>query len=296
MRRLPGPGWIACRVVILSASSGPAGGTRPCLQTGRTSWSGLRGRAVSNAPSRTTPASDPTGRNRLLASLTAEDRALLRPHLSVVRLERGDVLFQPGEEVGAMHFPCDGTMVSLVVVMPDGRSAETGLIGSEGALGGIVSQGRKPAYARGVVQIPGEACRIAMSEIEVTRERSANFADTLARAADCLLARILQAVACNALHSLEQRMARRLLVVHDRHGAEDLPLTQEYLGEMLGVGRTYVTRTASALQARGIIGYARGRVRVFDRSGLEALACSCEPAIRDHYERVLPGVYPAPPL
>lgn len=250
---------------------------------------------MSNAPAPGSRDGDPIGRNRLLALLGEEDRGLLRPHLSLVRLDRADVLFEPGEEVGAMHFPCDGAMVSLVVVTRDGQAAETGLIGCEGAVGGIVGRERRPAFARGVVQVAGDGWRIGMDELEAARARSPRLSDLLARSADCLLAQLLQAVACRALHGLERRMARWLLTVQDHQDGQDLPLTQEYLGELLGVGRTYVSRTAAALQARGLIAYARGRVRVLDRAALEAVACPCGTAIRDHFERTLPGVYPVVP-
>lgn len=247
---------------------------------------------MSNAPSPVAPDGDPIGRNRLLARLAEEDRRILRPHLALCRLGRGDVLFEPGQEVESMHFPCDGTMISLVVVMRDGQTAETALIGCEGTVGGIVSRERRPAFARGVAQVPGEAWRIGLDALEEARARSPRLADLLARSADCLLAQLLQSVACRALHNLERRMARWLLAVQDRQGAGDLPLTQEYLGELLGVGRTYVTRTAAALQGRGLIAYARGRVRVLDRTGLESVACPCGRAIRSHFDRTLPGVYP----
>lgn len=221
--------------------------------------------------------------------------ALLLPHLALVRLERGDRLFEPGEDVVWVHFPCDAMMVSLVVVLADGRSADTGLIGCEGAVGGVVSRGHKPAFARASVQIPGEALRIDVDRLDAATMRSPALADAFARYADCLLAQFLLAIACNSVHSLEQRMARWLVMLQDRHRDRDLPLTQEYLGEMLGVSRTYVTRTAAAFQARGLIGYARGRLRVMDRAGLLALACPCHAAIEAHFERVLPGVFPRVP-
>jgi CRP-like cAMP-binding protein len=242
-------------------------------------------------PSR--PLSEPsTGRSRLLAALSEEDRTLLEPHLSLVQLARNEMLFQPGDEIEWAHFPCTGTMIALVVLL-DGHTVETGLIGCEGAVGGIISRGRKPAFTRAVVQFPGEAWRIHVADLEAARARSVGLADAFARYTDCLLAQFLQTVACNTFHSLEQRMARALLAVQDHYDDAELPLTQEALGEMLGVGRTYVTKTAAGFQTRGLISYARGRVRVLDRPGLGALACTCQSAVRAHYERVLPGVYPA---
>jgi CRP-like cAMP-binding protein len=231
-------------------------------------------------------------RNRLLRVLSPADRAMLAPHTVLVDLSRGAVLFQPGEDVTQVHLPCDSTMISLVVAIRGGEVAETGLIGCEGAVGGIISAGAKPAYARGVVQIAGRALCVDVAMLEKAKSSSPSLRDVFSRYADCLLAQFLQTIACNALHSLEQRFCRWLLAVADRHGDADLPLTQEYLGDLLGVQRTYVTKTASALQARGLIGYQRGRIRINDRAALMETACTCQTAIRDHYDRVAPGVYP----
>jgi CRP-like cAMP-binding protein len=184
-------------------------------------------------------------------------------------------------------------MISLVAVLPDGRTAETALIGCEGAVGGVVSSGHSRAFARAVVQITGDAWRIRLAELETAKARSRSLTDTFARYADCLLAQLLQAVACNAYHSLEQRMARSLLAIQAHHEEAELPLTHEYLGEMLGVARTYVTKTATTFQDRGLIAYARGRIRVLDQPGLEEAACPCQHILRAHYQRVLPGLYPA---
>ncbi|WP_176556200.1 Crp/Fnr family transcriptional regulator [Rubellimicrobium rubrum] len=229
----------------------------------------------------------------MLVKLSAADRALLWPHLSLVSLVQGEALFHPGDDVGSVHFPCDHTLVSLNVVRNDGQSAETELIGREGAVGGLVSRGPKPAFARAVVQIPGDAWRIDVEALDAAKAQSTRLADTFARYADCLLSQLLQSVACNQHHSLEQRMARKLLAYQNGHGDAELPLTQEHLSRMLGATRTYVTKTATEFQARGLISYARGRVRVLDRAGLEKAACRCQLAVRKHYEHVLPDVLSA---
>lgn len=230
--------------------------------------------------------------NRLLAALKADDRALLAPHLTQVALARGAVLFDAGDDVTTCHFPCDGTMVSLIVALPDGAFAETATVGREGAVGGIVSMGHKPAFARAVVQIAGTALRIDSDRLEELKAKSAGIRDALARYADCMIAQILQSVACNVLHSLEPRFCRWLLTAQDRVGRDQIPLTQEFLAEMLGVQRTTVTAAAASLQARGLIAYSRGRIAVVDRGALEATACDCHNAVVEHFERVLPGVYP----
>ena len=232
--------------------------------------------------------------SRLLEGLSEADRNILRPLLSRVVLRQGEALFQPGEEVTSVHFPCGGTTIALVVLLPPAEMAQAGVIGCEGAVGAVVSRGRKPAFVRAVAQIPGEACRIEIDALEEAQSRSPTLADAIARYSDCLLAYLLQAVACNRLHTLEQRMASLLLWVQDRQERGDLPLTQEDLGAMLGVGRTYVTKTAAAFQAQGLIGYRRGHIRVLDRPALSARCCPCPSLVRDHFERVLPGVHPLP--
>ncbi|QFU16934.1 Crp/Fnr family transcriptional regulator [Microvirga thermotolerans] len=230
--------------------------------------------------------------NRLLASLQPRDRALLDPYLEAVTLYQGEVLFEPGDDVTRTYFPCASTMASFVVVMQSGRAAEAATVGREGALGGIVSSGYKPAFTRAEVQIPGPALRIETSRLEDAKERSATLRDLFSRYADALLAQIIQSVACNALHSLEARCCRWLLTTQDRVNSAEIPLTQEALAEMLGVQRTTVTSVARALRARGLIRYARGQIVILDRARLEGAACECHSAVKQHFDRVLPEVKP----
>lgn len=228
--------------------------------------------------------------NRLLAALSPRDFAVLEPHLDLVTLPRGKVLFEPGDEVTTTYFPCHRTMVSLLIVTRDGREVEAATIGREGAVGGIVSEGHKPAFGRAVVQIGGEALAIATSHLEAAKEGSARFGDLFSRYADALLAQMMQSVACNALHRTEERCARWLLATHDRAGDKIIHLTQEALAEMLGVQRTTVTAVTGALQDRGLVRTYRGRVEVLDRKGLERAACECYRAVEDHFQRLLPEV------
>lgn len=230
--------------------------------------------------------------NRLLLSLSPDDRALVTPHLSQASFARSAVLFEPGDDVTSCHFPCGSTMASLVVAMPEGALAETATVGREGAIGGIVSMGHKPAFARAVVQIGGAALRIETDRLEELKHRSTSLRDTVSRYADCLIAQVLQSVACNALHDLEARLCRWLLTVQDRVGGPEIPLTQEMLADMLGVQRTTVTAVASALQGEGLIRYQRGLITVLDRRVLVQRSCACRVAVLEHFDRVLPGVYP----
>jgi CRP-like cAMP-binding protein len=228
--------------------------------------------------------------NRLLAALSQRDFAVLEPHLEPIALARGKVLFEPGDDVTTTYFPCHRTMASLLIVTRDGREVEAATIGREGAVGGIVSEGHKPAFGRAVVQIPGAAYAISTSHLEAAKTGSPRFGDLFSRYADALLAQMMQGVACNALHRADERCARWLLATHDRAGDNIIHLTHESLAEMLGVQRTTVTAVTGDLQARGLIRTHRGGVEVIDRPGLERAACECYAAVEEHFARLLPEV------
>ena len=230
--------------------------------------------------------------NRLLATFAPGDRQLIEAAATIVDLKRGEVLFEPGSEVAAAHFPSAGTVVALVVGIADGRTVEVATIGKEGAVGGIVSGGNAPAFARAVVQIPGPALRVELKALEQAKARSSHVREVFARYADALLAQVMQSVACNAFHPLESRCCRWLLTAQDRAGGETIPLTQEYLAEMLGVQRTTVSAVASALQDQGLIAYRRGAITILDRAGVEGRACECYQAVERHFRDVLPEVRP----
>ncbi|WP_068877162.1 MULTISPECIES: Crp/Fnr family transcriptional regulator [unclassified Phenylobacterium] len=228
--------------------------------------------------------------NRLLGALSTRDFEVLQPHLELVDLPRGKVLFEPGDDVVTTYFPCHRTMVSLLIVTRDGREVEAATVGREGAIGGIVSEGHKPAFGRAMMQIGGQALAIPTSHLEAAKTGSPRFSDLFSRYADALLAQMMQSVACNALHRTEERCARWLLATHDRAGDNIIQLTQESLAEMLGVQRTTVTAVTGVLQDRGLIRTHRGRVEVLDRPGLERAACECYRAVEDHFARLLPEV------
>jgi CRP-like cAMP-binding protein len=224
--------------------------------------------------------------NRLLAAVPAADRALLERHAQFVELTPGQVLFEPEEDVVTTHFPLTGTMAALVVALEDGRVAEAASVGREGAIGGIVSAGYKPAFARAVTVIAGPALRIDTARIEVAKQSSLAVRELFARYADAFMAQVLQSVTCNAVHSQQQRFARWLLMTHDRVGSNELPLTQETIGEMLGVHRSTVIRVAKTLQDQGLISYGRGRVTIRNRAALEKTSCECYRAVVRHFKRI----------
>jgi CRP-like cAMP-binding protein len=225
--------------------------------------------------------------NRLLAAVPAIDRAVLEPHLEFVELAQGQVLFEPEEDVVITHFPLTGTMAALIVVLEDGRTAEAASIGREGAIGGIVSAGHKPAFTRAVNQIAGPAFRVETARIEVAKQHSSVVRDLFDRYADVLLAQVLQSVVCNAFHPMRQRLARWLLMTQDRIASNELALTQEFLAQMLGVHRSTVIRAARLLQNDGVVRSARGHLTIANRAKLEKASCECYGAVALHYERIL---------
>ena len=230
--------------------------------------------------------------NQILNLMPRAAFDILGSAFDIVELRRGQCVFEPGDEIAHAHLPLDSAVVALVVPMRDGRTVEATTIGREGAIGGIVSQGFQPAFTRAVVHIPGNAVRIPLKQLESAKRAMPGVHDLLARYADCLMAQVLQSVGCAAVHPLEQRCARWLLLMHDRLQHPDLPLTQERLADMFGATRTYMTRIASSLQKQGAIVSRRGIIHIESRAQLEEAACECYGLVRQHFERVQPGLYP----
>lgn len=230
--------------------------------------------------------------NNLLRALKPDDWAVLQPHLEDWSAPSGLLIHSPGDTVRHAYFPRAASLLSYFVDLSDGQGIETVLVGREGAIGGIVSQGKLPAFARAVVQVGGSFWRIDLAELEDAKSRSPSLSHLFSRYADCLMAQIFQAVACNAAHSIEQRTAKWLLAAMDRTGRHDLTLTQEQLAAMLGVGRSYLSRVFRELRDNGIIETRRGRIIVHKTGRLRGLACECNAAVSRHFEIVLKGVYP----
>ena len=229
--------------------------------------------------------------NLLLKALQGDDRALLAPYLERHDYQNGDTLFSAGSEVSFISFPCDRTVATLVIAMQDGRSAETATIGREGAVGGVVSNGCLPASTHAMVQIGGPVIRMDAMRLQEAKRRSATLRNLFTRYSDCLLAQVLQSVACNALHPIEERCMRWLLTLQDRLGSDTLPVTHELFAAMLGVQRTYLTRILRILQQQGLIEVGRGRITILNRTEMESVACECHGNIKRHFETVLGAVY-----
>lgn len=234
----------------------------------------------------------PLAENNLLKHLRPAELEILRPTLVTWKGEVGAVLYEPGQTVEHTYFPCGATLASFRILFANGDSVETALIGREGAVGGIVSQGRVPAFARAVVQHPGEFVRIETARLEEAKDRSLSVRHLFARYADCLLAQIFQATACNATHNIEQRTAKWLIAAMDRTGDHRVPLTQEQLAGMLGVGRSYINRVVRKWQMEGVLKWNRGTLEVLNFYALKARQCDCNSAVQAHFDEVLAGVYP----
>lgn len=232
----------------------------------------------------------PISMNRLLFALPPEDRALLAPHLSPVDLEKGRLLYEPGDLVEFVYFPVD-CVLSLMTLMDNGAAIESATIGREGALGLMAAVAPRESLTRAIVQAPGSALRIAAAPLHEVWERSPSLRDAVDRHNEALFGHAIQSVACNALHAVEARFCRWLLSCQDRMDGATVSLTQEFLADMLGVQRTTVTAVAGALQAKGLIRYRRGVVDILDRAGLEVIACECYGAVRRSYERLLPASF-----
>jgi len=225
-------------------------------------------------------------RNRLLGTFTREARALVEPFGETVELGPGTTVLRRGDNVSSSLFPYGPTMVSLIVDLSDNRSVEVASIGQEGAIGGIVSCGNAPAFTRAEVMVPGPALRLPMRALEDAKQRSPFIANLFCRYSDFLLAQVMQSVACNAFHSIQERAARWLLTAQDRAG-DRLELTQEQLAGLLGVQRTTVNAVVQLLQEEALIETRRAVVRIIDRAGLKRRSCECYAALESHFAQVI---------
>jgi len=224
--------------------------------------------------------------NRLLATFPREARALVEPYGRLEQVQPGAVVLSRGEQVHTSVFPVDQTMVSMTVELSGGRSIEVASIGREGAVGGIISCGQAPAFARATVLVGGSVLRVPMKALEDAKKRSSFISNIFCRFSDYLLAQVMQSVACNAYHTIPERAARWLLLAQDRAG-DRIELTQEAFAGLLGVQRTTVNAVVRSLQDEGLVATSRGVIRVTDRGGLKRRACECYQQLEDHFSAVI---------
>jgi CRP-like cAMP-binding protein len=217
--------------------------------------------------------------------LPQEDYQRLAPHLEPVELAHSQVLHQPDELIDYVYFP-HNSMVSLISHTAAGESVEVGIVGFEGMAGisSVLGVDRSPHEA--MVQIPNQGMRVGVQVLRAEFNRGGALHDMLLRYTQCLLLQTSQIAACNRLHSISERLARWLLMSHDRCICEDLPFTQEFLSLMLGVRRAGVTEAAIVLQTEGYIYYRRGHIKILDRAGLEEFTCDCYPIVKAEFDRI----------
>jgi CRP-like cAMP-binding protein len=225
-------------------------------------------------------------RNRLLNKASRDDLDFLKPHLERVAVEVGDPLIVPHEPIRYVWFP-ETALASLVIVLEDGATVESGAVGREGMVGIPILLGTDRTPMQTVTQVAGDALRIPSDTIRELYARGGSTQYALNRYVNTIFIVASQSAACNRRHQVEERLARWLLMSSDGIGSDDIAITQEYLATMLGVRRAGVTEAALALQERGLIRYRRGFVAITKRRDLEDTACECYRIIKDEYDRML---------
>jgi CRP-like cAMP-binding protein len=218
--------------------------------------------------------------NQLLAALPKKDYQGLQRHLEEVPLVFEEILYQPNVLISDVYFPNSG-IVSLLAVVNGRGTLEVGLVGKEGMLGMSVFMGVNTSQNRGVVQGAGSAMKMKATAFRKECNNGGGLPRLLQRYTHSLLTQVTQSAVCNQFHLVDARLARWLLMTHDRMGDDEFQLTQEFLSNMLGVRREGVSRAAGDLQKRKLIEYSRGRLKVLDRAGLEAISCGCYEIIKD---------------
>jgi CRP-like cAMP-binding protein len=230
------------------------------------------------------PRTDRAGKaikNHILLAIPDDEFVRLRPLLEEVEMPQYKIFYEQGTKIEHAYFPNQG-MVSLVVSVNDGRSVEVGITGCEGIVGAPLAFGFESAPMRAIMQITGRGLRIASSSLEETFGRSPILKLLIERYVMMQQLQVAQLAACNRLHDMDQRLARWLLMCQDRIDSESLPLTHEFLAQMLGSGRPTVTIAAGVLERAGLIQNTRGSVRILNRKRLEDAACECYRAIQSY--------------
>ncbi|GAB4195880.1 MAG: Crp/Fnr family transcriptional regulator [Coleofasciculaceae cyanobacterium] len=228
---------------------------------------------------------NPVG-NKLLAALPREEYKCLWPYLEPISLPFKQCIHEPNEPIDYVYFLNSG-VASVLTVLTDGGIVEVATIGNEGMVGTPVLLGTTRFPAEVIAQIPGDALRMRVDVFKRQVVPGSSLHNLLLRYTQALMNLLAQSVACNRLHSVEERCCRWLLLTHDRVESDEFPLTQEFLAQMLGVRRASVSQVAAILQKAGLIRYHRGRLRILDRQGLEAGSCECYQIIKEEFNRLL---------
>jgi CRP-like cAMP-binding protein len=229
--------------------------------------------------------------NRLLAALPPAERERIFPHLTLVSLPLGAVLYESGDTQRYIYFPVD-SIVSLLYVLKNGASAEIAVVGNDGAIGVALFMGGATTTNRAIVQSAGSAYRLTGKRIEQEFARHGEMLHVLLRYTQALITQMAQTAVCNRHHSVDQQLCRWLLLSIDRLSTNQLIMTQELIANMLGVRREGVTEAAGKLQKVGVIQYRRGKITVLDRKRLEAMSCECYDVVRKETDRLFAGRSP----
>lgn len=224
-------------------------------------------------------------RNQLLAALSQQESERILPHLSLVPMPLGKVLYESGDLMRHVYFPTD-CIVSLLHVLDDGASAEIAVVGNEGLIGISLFMGGETTPSRAIVQSAGHAYRLLGPLLKAEFYRNGEMQLLLLRYTQALITQMTQTAVCNRHHSVDQQLCRWLLLSLDRLDGNELTMTQELMANMLGVRRGGVTEAAGKLQKLGVIRYSRGRITVLNRERLEALCCECYAVVRKETDRL----------
>jgi len=225
--------------------------------------------------------------NHLLATLPADVQERLCPHMELVELPLGKVLYESGDTLRYVYFPTN-SIVSLLYVMESGASAEISVVGNEGLIGVALFMGGESTTSRAIVQSAGQAYRLLSQRLKDEFNRHGALLHTLLRYTQALITQMAQTAVCNRHHSIDQQLCRWLLLSLDRLEGNELVMTQELIANMLGVRREGVTDSAGRLQRLGVIEYHRGHIQVLNRPKLETLCCECYAVVRKESDRLLP--------
>ena len=231
--------------------------------------------------------------NHLLAALSADEAARLMPHLQLVSMPLGKVLYESGDVMRHVYFPTD-SIVSLLYVLENGASAEISVVGNDGLIGIALFMGGETTPSRAIVQSAGHAYRLIGQVLKDEFHRSGQMQLLLLRYTQALITQMAQTAVCNRHHSVEQQLCRWLLLSLDRLDSSHLTMTQELIANMLGVRREGVTEAAGRLQKLGMITYSRGQITVLDRAEIERHCCECYAVVKRETDRLLPYVRSAP--
>jgi CRP-like cAMP-binding protein len=228
--------------------------------------------------------------NQLLRALEPAIRNRIQSHLEPVTLELGSIVCEAGGLLKHAYFP-SGAVLSLLTVLDNGSAIETANIGREGAFGLFSAMYSRTSFNRCIVQLEGPMRRCPIEVLHAEFRTSEQMRDLFVSYSETLLSQVQQTVACNSMHTIEERICRWLLMMHDRAEGENLPYTHEFLAGMLGANRKSVTLAAQSMQTAGLISYRRGMMQILDRSALEKASCECYAIVRERFDAFL-----APPL